>query len=175
MFLFFCINCGERRCSLELFLLPFASTTVSVAAVSSSFSLFFYTNYGKRRCSLESLDLRFCGRGFGDIAAAQVAKSGPLRKLLRLRLAGAYRLTPESLLKVLVATPEVTQLLLPHCVRLQGPELQQLPRLLPQLVELDLTACGGLDGAALAAGLSGLSNLQRLTLSALRVTLSPCR
>lgn len=123
---------------------------------------------GLRACCtyrLEKLDLRFCGRGFGQSAAAAVAEAAPLSALEHLRLSGAYRLTPEHLLEMGKAAPALKRLMLPHCVRLQGPEICALSDLLPGLLELDLTACGGLDTQALVDGLTKFQCLQRLALN----------
>eukprot|EP00892_Ulva_mutabilis_P010838 jgi/Ulvmu1/8126/UM040_0021.1 len=114
---------------------------------------------------LERMELGFCGRGFGDAAAAAVAEIGPLRALRELQLAGAYRLGPEALLKAAAAAPDLHRLCVPACVCLQGAAvLPQLAAALPQLRHLDLSACRGLDGPSLAAGLRDMHALRALYL-----------
>ena len=58
-------------------------------------------------CRLDRLELGFCGRGFGEKAAAALAAGPPLTGLQSLHLAGAYRLQPDDVLKVVSAAPAV--------------------------------------------------------------------
>jgi hypothetical protein len=117
-------------------------------------------------CRLEVLDLHFCGRGFGDRAAAAVAAAAPLAHLTRLRLSGAYRLQPPALLKVLAAAPTIVALDLPHCSWLHGPELIDVAEALPRLTRLDLSSCRGLAAEPLAQALGALPELASLCLGA---------
>ena len=82
---------------------------------------------------LERLDLNLCGRGFGDPTAIALATGGELSGLQVLRLGGAYRLMDSGLEALLRVTPQLTELHLPQCSRLQGPSLEQLPSLTPRL------------------------------------------
>ena len=117
-----------------------------------------------RPCRLEVLDLAFCGRGFGDPVAAALAGAGPLPTLKRLRLAGAYRLSPTGLLKALGATPSLTELAVPHCMRLEGPEVLAIAQALPHLTKVDFSGCRGMEGGALAEGLKAMKNLEAVHL-----------
>lgn len=82
---------------------------------------------------LESLSLNLCGRGFGDSAAAALAKGNRLENLRVLALGGAYRLRDSGLLEILKAAPNLEELRLPQCCRIQGTALQSLPALTPKL------------------------------------------
>lgn len=82
---------------------------------------------------LERLELRFCGRPFGDEAAAALAAAAPLDGLKTLVLGGAYRLTDGALGRVLRAAPHLTELRLPQGNKLMGEALEQLPQLVPHL------------------------------------------
>ena len=84
-------------------------------------------------CRLERLSLNLCGRGFGEAAAAALTSGEGLAGLRVLGLGGAYRLTDAGLSKILKAVPNLQELHLPQCCRLQGPALQQLPTLTPKL------------------------------------------
>ncbi|KAK9811364.1 hypothetical protein WJX72_002569 [[Myrmecia] bisecta] len=112
---------------------------------------------------LEQLELRFCGRGMGDAAAAALASNGPLPGLQRLTLGGAYRLTDKGLEQILAVTPNLTVLQLPQCSRLTGAAIERLPALCPHLRELDLDECRGISAASLqrifTARLASLSSL----------------
>ena len=119
------------------------------------------------RYRLEVLDLGFCGRGFGDPAAAVLAARGPLPALKRLRLAGAYRLSPEGLLKALSAAPNLEELAVPHCMRLEGSEVPGIAECLPNMKKVDFSGCRGMAGAALAKGLKAMKNLEAVYLGVL--------
>jgi hypothetical protein len=84
--------------------------------------------------------------------------------LQRLRLAGAYRLSPAALVKVLKATPNVVELEVPHCTRLAGPEVLEIAEALPNLKKLDLSGCRGMESSALAKGLKAMKNLEAIYL-----------
>ena len=95
------------------------------------------SSFGNR---LERLQLDLCGRGFGDRVAASMAK-GDMTKLRVLALGGAYRLTDDGLLHILRVAPNLDELHLPQCCRIQGPALEALPALTPNLrsaVTLDI-------------------------------------
>lgn len=90
-------------------------------------------------CRLERLELGMCGRGFGHVAAAAVAgpssrgahPSMPALRLLSLR--GAYRATDDDITGVLQNAPQLQELCLCDCSRLQGGLLQGLQMLAPEL------------------------------------------
>lgn len=94
---------------------------------------------------LERLSLGFCGRGFGDEAAALLAKRGPFPKLAALHLGGAYRLTDAGLQALLAAAPALQELSVPHASRVTAALVLALPQLAPQVKALDLTECRGID------------------------------
>lgn len=78
--------------------------------------------------------MNVCGRGFGDAAAFALASNRTqLANLLVLRLGGAYRLTDSGLQRLLEAAPQLIELHLPQCSRIQGAALEHLPRLTPNL------------------------------------------
>lgn len=60
---------------------------------------------------MQRLELGFCGRGFGDDAAALVAagggSGGALEELEALTLDGAYRLSDAGLIQVGLACPRL--------------------------------------------------------------------
>ena len=89
---------------------------------------------------LERLDLRQCGRGMGQAAAAALcaratstATGATLPALAFLALAGGYRVTDDALEGILRQAPNLTELRLPNCSRLQGSVLHALPSLIPSL------------------------------------------
>lgn len=82
---------------------------------------------------LERLELRFCGRPFGDEAAAALAAAAPLTSLTTLILGGAYRLTDGALGRILRAAPALSELRLPQGNKLTGEVVEQLPTLAPNL------------------------------------------
>ncbi|GIL45521.1 hypothetical protein Vafri_2737 [Volvox africanus] len=113
---------------------------------------------------LQRLELGFCGRGFGDEAAALMAAGGPLRGLEVLALEGAYRLSDAGLEKALSATPSLTWLAVPQSSRLTGALLEKLPSLVPGLVHLNLADCRGIGADSLVAVLPRMSALTTLKL-----------
>lgn len=60
-----------------------------------------------------------------------MAKGGPLTRLRSLKLGGAYRLTDADLEKLLAAAPNLQEVHLPQCSRLQ--DASALPLSVPQL------------------------------------------
>ena len=68
---------------------------------------------------LERLELGMCGRGFGDAVAASMVAAGQLSRLRYLTLGGAYRTRDADLAKLLAAAPNLAELRLPQCSRLQ--------------------------------------------------------
>lgn len=85
------------------------------------------------RLRLERLSLNLCGRGFSDASAKGLVSKGSLQGLRYLSLGGAYRLTDTGLSAILQAVPNLKELHLPQCCRIQGPALQKLPSLTPNL------------------------------------------
>jgi DNA repair protein RAD7 len=70
---------------------------------------------------LQRLELGFCGRGFGDEAAAALAAAaGGLQQLSVLRLGGVYKLSDQGLLTVLRATQNLQELAVPSASKLTG-------------------------------------------------------
>ena len=87
---------------------------------------------------LERLELGFCGRGFGPEAVrallaggAAGGNAGALPGLRSLALKDAYRLEDADLHRLLAAAPNLEQLRLANCSRLQ--DAAQLARLAPHL------------------------------------------
>ncbi|GIL72169.1 hypothetical protein Vretimale_462 [Volvox reticuliferus] len=113
---------------------------------------------------LQRLELGFCGRGFGDEAAALMAAAGPLRALEVLALEGAYRLSDAGLENALSATPSLTSLALPQSSRLSGVLLDKLPALAPGLTHLNLADCRGIGADSLVAVLPRMSAMRTLKL-----------
>ncbi|GLI64150.1 hypothetical protein VaNZ11_007335 [Volvox africanus] len=113
---------------------------------------------------LQRLELGFCGRGFGDEAAALMAAAGPLRALEVLALEGAYRLSDAGLEEALSATPSLTWLAVPQSSRLSGSLLDKLPSLVPGLTHLNLADCRGIDADSLVTVLPRMSALRTLKL-----------
>lgn len=109
----------------------------------------------RARCRLERMDLGFCGRGFGDAAAAAVAESGPLPALHTLRLAGAYRLGPDALLRAAAAAPHLAHLAVPACICLQArprPSPRPLAPVHRPLLMLPGTCCRGCHACTAPGG-----------------------
>jgi hypothetical protein len=115
---------------------------------------------------LVQLELSFCGRGFGATAAAAFAAAGPFQGLRELRLAGAYRLQPADVARVVAAAPQLTALGLPDCSWLQGATVTDIAARLPGITRLDLARCRGIDVEGLATGLASLPGLGSLSLGA---------
>ncbi|GLC34657.1 hypothetical protein PLESTM_000222000 [Pleodorina starrii] len=113
---------------------------------------------------LQRLELGFCGRGFGDEAAAVLAAGGPLGELQVVALEGAYRLSDAGLEKVLRAAPALTWLAAPQGSRLTGALLDKLPQLQPRLSHLNLADCRGIGADSLVVALPRLSALRTLKL-----------
>ena len=82
---------------------------------------------------LERLELNLCGRGFSDRVAATLFANTEMSHLRVLALGGAYRLTDEGLLSILKVASKLEELRLPQCSRIQGPALEMLPSLTPDL------------------------------------------
>ncbi|KAG2431299.1 hypothetical protein HYH02_013430 [Chlamydomonas schloesseri] len=116
--------------------------------------------------SLQRLELGFCGRGFGDDAAALVVAvaGGPLAELESLTLDGAYRLSDAGLIKLLSAAPALRRLSLAQGSRFTSALLDKLPELVPQLTHLNLADCRGLGAESLAAALPRLQQLRSVRL-----------
>ncbi|PNW75825.1 hypothetical protein CHLRE_12g559050v5 [Chlamydomonas reinhardtii] len=117
---------------------------------------------------LQRLELGFCGRGFGDDAAALVAagggSGGALEELEALTLDGAYRLSDAGLIQLLSATPALRRLSVAQGSRFTSALLDKLPALVPQLTHLNLADCRGLGAEALAAALPRLQQLRSVRL-----------
>lgn len=82
---------------------------------------------------LQRLELNLCGRGFTDRMAGALVKKGQLSNLKVLALGGAYRLSDAGLLELLKASPNLEELHLPQCSRIQGSTLEILPQITPKL------------------------------------------
>lgn len=80
---------------------------------------------------LERLELGMCGRGFGEAVAAAMVAAGQLSRLRNLALGGAYRTTDADVAKLLAAAPDLAELRLPQCSRLQ--DVGAISRLTPNL------------------------------------------
>ncbi|EIE21398.1 RNI-like protein [Coccomyxa subellipsoidea C-169] len=112
---------------------------------------------------LERLELGLCGRGFGDAVAAAMVAGGQLSRLRSLTLGGAYRTTDADLAKLLAAAPDLAELRLPQCSRLQ--DACAIARLTPNLEMLDLTECRGISVQSLQQCLTSLKSLRVLELN----------
>ena len=84
-------------------------------------------------CRLERLNLDLCGRGFTDKLAFALVEKGDLSNLKLLSLGGAYRISDRGLLAILKVCPNLEELYLPQCIRIEGSALEQLPYLTPKL------------------------------------------
>lgn len=118
---------------------------------------------------LEILELGSCGRGFGDLQADLLSKSGPYQSMSSMTLGGAYRLSDTGLVTILRATPALTTLALPHASRLTGSAIEQLPSLVPRLAHMSLANCRGVGMEELKAALPKLPKLQSLNLDGMQL------
>eukprot|EP01024_Parvocaulis_polyphysoides_P022779 TRINITY_DN2110_c1_g1_i1.p1 TRINITY_DN2110_c1_g1~~TRINITY_DN2110_c1_g1_i1.p1 ORF type:complete len:490 (+),score=45.39 TRINITY_DN2110_c1_g1_i1:120-1589(+) len=93
--------------------------------------------------SLLTLELGFCGYGFGRQATEIFKKKGPLTNLQRLSLQGAYQLQDSDVITLLEQMPNINHLSLVNCQLLNGEFLQKLPS---KVSDLDVSGCRGIEG-----------------------------
>jgi len=115
--------------------------------------------------NLTDIVLGMCGRGLTDKVTKELLDDGfAFGSLSTLVLGGAYRLTDEGLMEFLRRSKELQTLGLPHCSRIKGRLIHQLPVVTPKLTSLDLSYCCGIPRESLTSALASLEQLEALYL-----------
>ena len=115
--------------------------------------------------SLEGLLLGLCGRGFTDQVARELCSGASFNSLETLVLHGAYRLTDSGCLKLLQNATALKTLGMPHCSRIEGPVIESLKDLVPNLKSLDISWCCGIPRTCLVPACERLEQLEALYLN----------
>ena len=115
--------------------------------------------------SLEALLLGLCGRGFTDKVAIALSRGASFKSLETLVFHGAYRLTDSGCMELLRNATSLKTLGMPHCSRIEGPVIESLKELAPNLRSLDISWCCGIPQSCLVPACERLGQLEALYLN----------